>query len=207
MTRLTYGISGCCAIVVVAALLFLSSDTQSNERIGQSEREATLSSEQLQNRAPSVATVPDATPQPAQETSSTLPPMADAERLTQQVAELSEAVARLEQTVQNLEVRLSRSIRPLPTGDKTAAGLAGKKAELDAQAKRSQAATAELQRFAARFGVTLDERVLTDPAFPTPLDKRPGFEELRIAATNNFRVLQAVERKFAADLLDRASFQ
>jgi hypothetical protein len=207
MTRLTYGIAGCCAIVVVAALLFLSSDTHSNERVGELEREATSLKAQLQNRAPGVATVPDATQQPAQEAPSALPPMVNVEQLAQQVAELSTTVAGLEQTVRNLEDRISRSIRPLPTGDRTVAGLAGKKAELDAQAKNSEAATAELRRFAARFGVTLDERVLTDPTFPTPLDKQPGFEELRIAAVNNFRVLQAVERKFAADLLDRASFR
>ena len=66
---------------------------------------------------------------------------------------------------------------------------------------------AELQRFAARFGVTLDERVLTERAFSTPLDKQPGFEELRLAATTKLRVLQAVERKYAADLLDRASLR
>ena len=66
--------------------------------------------------------------------------MMNAEQLAQQVADLSTTVARLEQTVQTLEDRLSRSVRPLPTGDKTEAGLAGKKAELDAQAKRSQAA-------------------------------------------------------------------
>jgi hypothetical protein len=207
MTRLTYGISGCCAIVVVAALLFLSPDTQSNERVRELEREANSLRERLQNRVPSVAAIPGAAQEPAQEASSVLPPMMNAEQLAQQVADLSTTVTRLEQTVQNLEDRLSRAIRPLPTGNKTEAGLARKKAELDAQARNSQAATAELQRFAARFGIALDERVVTDSTFPAPLDKQPGFAELRLAATNNLRVLQAVERKFAADLLDRASFQ
>ena len=115
-------------------------------------------------------------------------------------------MARLEQTVQTLEDRLSRSVRPLPTGDRTEAGLAGKKAEVDAQAKRSQAAIAELQRFASRFGVVLDERVLSDPTLRTPLDDKPEFKELRLTATTNLRVLQAVEKRFAADLLDRGSF-
>ena len=207
MTRLIYGISGCCAIVVVAAWVFLSSDTQSNERARELEREASSPREQLQNRVPIVAAVPVAAEEPVQEESSTRPPMMNAEQLAQQVADLSTTVARLEQTVQNLEDRLSRSGRPLPTGDKTEAGLARKKAELEAQTRNSQAATAALQRFAARFGVTLDERVLTDPTFTTPLDKQPGFAELRLAATSNFRVLQAIERKFVADLLGRASFQ
>lgn len=205
---------GCCAIVVVAALVFLSPDTQNQESVRELEREVTSLREQLislrgqfQNGVTDVAAVPDAAQQSAQEAPSTLPPILHAAQLTQQVAELSETVARLVQTAQALDDRVSHSMRPLPTGDKTEAGLAGKKAELDAQAKRSQAATAELRRFAARFGVTLDERVLTDPTFTTPLDQQPGFEELRIAATNNFRVLQAVERKFATDLLDHASFQ
>jgi len=207
MTRLTCGIAACSAIVVVAALSFLSSETQSHERIGALEREATAPREELRTEDTIVATVPSAAQEPAQEAPSTPPHSTNAERLTEQVAELTEAVARLEQTVANLEKRVSRSTRPLPTGDRTEAGLVGKKAELDAQAKRSQAAAAELRRFATRFGVTLDERVLTDATLPTPLDNQPGFEELRIAATNNLRVLQAVERKFAADLLDRASFQ
>ena len=207
MTRLTYGILGCAAIVVVSALFFLSSDTQSNERAGDLVRKATPPREQLQNGVPIVAAVPGAALEPAGETSSTLPPMMNAEQLAQQVADLSTTVARLEQTVQTLEDRLSRSVRPLPTGDKTEAGLARKMAELDAQARNSQTATAELRRFAARFGVTLDERVITDPTFATPLDKQPGFAELRLAATSNVRVLQAVERKFAADLLGRPSFQ
>ena len=207
MTRLIYGISGCCAIVVVAALVFLSSDTQSNERARDLEREASSPREQLQNRVPIVAAVPVAAQEPVQEESSTRPPMMNAEQLAQEVADLSTTVARLEQTVQNLEDRLSRSVRPLPTGDKTEAGLARKKAELEAQTRNSQAATAALQRFAARFGVVLDERVVTDSTFPTSLDKQPGFAELRLAATSNFRVLQAVERKFVADLLGRASFQ
>jgi hypothetical protein len=204
MTRLTYGILGCSTLVVVAALFFLSSDTQSNERGRELEREASSPREQLQNRVPRAAAVPVAAQEPAQAASSALPPTMNAEQLRQEVAELSATVESLEQTVQNLEDRLSRSIRPLPTGDKTEAGLARKKAELDAQTRNSQAATAALRRFAARFGVVLDERVVTDATFPTSLDKQPGFAELRLAATSNFRVLQAVERKFAADV---SSFQ
>ena len=207
MTRVTYGMAGCCVIMVVTALVLLSSDSPSDERGRDSESAAPLPREEHQHRVPIVEAVPDAAQEPAREVSSTLPPGMNAAQLTQQVAELSLTVERLEQTVQNLEERLSRSMRPLPTGDRTAAGLAGKKAELDAQAKRSQAATAELRRFAARFGITLEERVVTDATFPTLLDQQPGFAELRLTATNNLRVLQAVERKFAADLLDRASFQ
>lgn len=207
MTRLTFAISSCGAIIIVAALLFLSSDTQSNEGVRDSDREGTSPRQRLQNPVAGVEAIRAAMQQPVQDESSTPPPLANAAQLTQQMAELSDAVARLEQTVQNLEGRLSRSIRSLPTGDKTEAGLAGKKAELDAQAKRSRAASVELQRFAARFGVTLDERVLTDPTFPAPLDSQPKFVELRAAATNSLRVLQAVERRFAADVLDRASFQ
>ena len=206
MTRFTFGILSCCAIVVAAALVFLSSDTQSNERVRE-EREATSLREQLQNRVPSVAVVPDAAQQPVQETSSTLPPLMNASQLTQQVAELSIAVARLEEIVRSLDDRISRAVRPHPTSEEAEAGLARRKAELDAQAKSCQAATTELQRFGARFGVALDERVLTDRTFSTPLDKQPGFEELRITATTRLRVLQAVERKYAADLLDRVSIR
>ena len=204
---LTYGISGCCAIAIVAAWFFLLSDTQSNEQFVKAESQANPLREQLKFRPPSVEAAPVAAQEPVRDTSPNPPAFTNDAPLAQQVAALSENVARLEQTVQNLQDRLARSIRPLPTGDRTEAGLAGKKAEVDAQAKRYQAATAELRRFATRFGVTLDERVLTDPTFTTPLDKQPGFAELRFAATNNLRVLQAVERKFATDLLDRASFQ
>ncbi len=207
MTRLTFGISSCCAIIIVAAFLFLSSDTQSNERIRKWDREVTSPREQHQHNVRPVTALPAAALQSAEEAPGTLPPVMNAAQLTQQVAELSDAVARLEQTARNLENRISRSIRPLPTGDETEAGLARRKAELDAQAKSSQGATAELLRFAARFGVALDERVLTDRTFSTPLDKQPGFEELRLAATTKLRVLQAVERKYAADLLDRASIR
>ncbi len=207
MTRLTYGISCCCVIAIAAALYFLSTDNQSNERVGDLAREVTPLQEQPQNRVSNVADVPGLGRESAPEASSTLPPIANEAPLAQQVADLSATVARLEQTVQNLEDRLARVVRPLPTGDKTAAGLAGKKAELDAQAKRSQAAIAELQRFATRFGVVLDERVLSDPTLRTPLDNQPGFNDLRLAATSSVRVLQAVEKKFATDLLDRASFQ
>jgi hypothetical protein len=207
MTRLTYGISGCCAVAIVAALFFLLSDTQSNERVRDLEREANSLREQLPNRVPSVEAVPSAAPEPAQEAASNLPPVMNAAPLTQQVVELSTTVARLEQTVRNLEDRISRSIRPLPTYEEAEASLVRRKAELDAQVKSSQAATAELQRFAARFGVTLDERVLTDLAFPTPLDKQPAFEELRVTATTRLHVVQAAERKYAADLLERASIR
>ena len=207
MTRLTYGITGCCFIAIVAALFFLSPDDQSHERVRDLERAVTPLQEQSQNRASTVADVPGAGRESAPETSSTLPPIANDAQLTQQVADLSATVARLEETVQNLADRVSYSVHPLPTGDKTAAGLAGKKAEVDAQAKRSQAAIAELQRFAARFGVVLDERVLSDPTLGTPLDNQPGFNDLRLTATSSLRVLQAVEKKFATDLLDRASFQ
>lgn len=207
MTRLTYGISSCCFIVVVAALLFLSPDTPRKERVHKLEREATSLREQLQNRVPSVGAIPRAAQQPAQETSSTLPPIMNAAQLTQQLAELSEAVARLEETARNLDDRISRSIRPLPTSEDAEAGLARRKAELDAQAKSSLAAIAELKRFAARFGVALDERVLTDRTFSTRLDNQPGFEELRITATMRLCVLQAMERKYAADLLDRVSIR
>ena len=207
MTRLTFGISSCCAIIIVAALLFLLSDTQSNERVRELDREGTSPREQHQHSVPPVAAVSAAVQQPVQEESSNPSPIVNAAQLTQQVAELSDAVARLEQTARNLEDRISRSIRPHPTSDETEAGLAQRKAELDVQAKTSQAATSELQRFATRFGVALDERVLTDRTFTTPLDKQPGFEELRIAATTKLHVLQAVERKYAADLLDRASIR
>jgi hypothetical protein len=207
ITRLTYGISGCCAIAIVAASFVLFSDTQSNQHVGKSESEATSPREQLQIRVPRVEAARAAAQESAKDASPSPPSVTNDAPLAQEVAELSTTVARLEQTVQNLQDRLSRSIRPLPTGDRTEAGLAGKKAELDAQARRYQAATAELRRFATRSGVTLDERVLTDSTFTTPLDKEPEFEELRFAATNNLRVLQAVERKFATDLLDRASFQ
>ena len=206
MTGLTYGISGCCVIAIAAALFYLSTDTQSNERVRDLEREVTPLQEQSQNRVSTVAGVPGSGRESAPEASSTLPPIANDAQLAQQVADLSATVARLEQTVQNLADRVSHSVLSLPTGDKTEAGLAGKKAELDAQAKRSQAAIAELQRFAARFGVVLDERVLSDPTLSTPLDNQPGFKELRLTATSNLRVLQAVEKRFAADLLDRGSF-
>ena len=207
MTGVTYGIAGCCVIAIAAALFFLSTDTQSSERVRDLEREATPLQKQPQNPVPAVADVPGTGRESAQEASSTLPPITNEAPLAQQVADLSATVARLEQTVQNLADRVSHSVLSLPTGDKTEAGLAGKKAELDAQAKRSQAAIAELQRFAARFGVVLDERVLSDPTLGTPLDNQPGFQELRLTATSSLRVLQAVEKRFAADLLDRASFQ
>ena len=207
MTRLTFGISSCCAIIIVAALLFLSSDTQSNERVRELDREVPSPREQHQQSVPLAAAISTAAQQSAEEAPATLPPVMNAAQLTQQVAELSDAVARLEQTARNLEDRISRSIRPLPSSDETETGLARRKAELDAQAKSSQAAIAELQRFAARFGVALDERILTDRTFPTPLDKQPGFEELRLAATTGLRVLQAVEKRYAADLLDRASIR
>lgn len=207
MTRLTYGFLGACAIVVAAALFFLWPDVRSNERLRELEREAISLREQLQNRDPKVATILGAAQQAAQEASSTVPPIRYPAQLTQQVAELSEAVARLEETARNLDDRISRSIRPLPTSEDAEAGLARRKAELDAQAKSSQAATAELQRFAARFGVALDERVLTDRTFSTRLDNQPGFEELRTTATTRLRVLQAMERKYAADLLDRLSIR
>ncbi|MEO7319764.1 MAG: hypothetical protein ABIZ56_12310 [Chthoniobacteraceae bacterium] len=206
MTRLTFGISSCCAIIIVAALLFLSSDTQSNERVRDLDRALPSPRKQHQPGVPLAAALSTAQ-QFAEETPATLPPVMNSAQLTQQVADLSEAVARLEQTARNLEDRISRSIRPLSTSDETGAGLARRKAELDAQAKSSQAATADLQRFAARFGMALDERILTDRTFPTPLDKQPGFEELRLAATTGLRVLQAVEKRYAADLLDRASIR
>lgn len=207
MTGLTYGITGCCVIAIGAALFFLSPDTQSNERVRDLEREPTPLQKQPQNPVPTVADVSGTGQESAREASSTLPPITNEAPLAQQVADLSATVIRLEQTVQKLEDQLSRSVRPLVTGDRTAAGLAGKKAEVDAQAKRSQAAIAELQRFAARFGVVLNDRVLLDPTLVTPLDHQPGFQELRLTATSSLRVLQAVEKRFAADLLDRASFQ
>ena len=207
MNRLTLGILVLCAIAIGGALYCLSPDAQVNERSHEVERKATPLSERFQDRAPDVETAPVVARQPAQEASSTLPSVTNDAKLALQVAELAEAVTLLEQKTRNLEDRLSRSMRPLPTGGRTEAGLAGKKGELDAQTRRSQAATTELHRFAARFGVVLDERILIDPTFSTPLDKEPGFSELRLAATSSLRVLQAVERKFAADLLERASFQ
>ena len=58
MTGLTYGISGCCAVAIAAALFFLLPDTQSNERVRDLEGEATPLQEQPQNRIPTVADVP-----------------------------------------------------------------------------------------------------------------------------------------------------
>lgn len=211
MSGLACVISGSCAIAIAASAFYLSPDTQSDERVRVLERVATPLQEQCQIRVPTVADVPGAE---REEASSTLHPIADNSQRTQQVAELSATVERLEHTVQDLEhavqdleARQSRVVRPLQTGDRTEAGLAGKKAEVDAQARRSQVAVAELQRFAVRFGVVLDERVLSDSTLSTPLDNQPGFKELRLAATSSLRVLQAVEKKFATHLLDRASFQ
>src|SRR3954470_19864219 len=105
ITRLTYGISGCCAIAIVAASFFLFSDDQSNEYVGKSESEANSPREQLQNRVRSVDAAPAAAREPAQDASPNPPPITNDAPLAQEVAELSATVARLEQTVQNLQDR------------------------------------------------------------------------------------------------------
>lgn len=117
--------------------------------------------------------------------------------LKQRIAELTEAVMRLEQTTRELNERVSRSKLALPTRAEKQVIKTNVLNEAKKQTELYESAVQELKEYAARAGVTLGEGVLKDLAVRTPLDDDPNFSMLRITAIQQQKIFEAaIKRKF-----------
>jgi seryl-tRNA synthetase len=189
-----------CAVAVMASAFFLR-ESAGTERLRELEQEVASLRQQLQasaQRPPSSGN----TTAPATATAQSSAASFDLRTLTRQMDDLSAALARLERSAQELDQRISRSKLALPTRQEREVRVAGMQRELDAQTRKSQEAAAEVWRLARQYGVELDPRALTTFDFPTPLDKRPDFNEARTRAIQAARVREAAEIALATERLE-----
>jgi hypothetical protein len=190
MHRLAIALSGTCAVIIITAAWFFRQDP-TEERLRALEQEVAALREQLRIR-------PGLSPSPPRESESgvaaTSTDSVQLSQRTQQIADLSTSVRRLEQTIEQLERRVTRPVV-----------LAELEKEIRRQTEFVQASAAELQRIADESNVVLDERWLKDFDVTTgpPLDKNPLFQEARMRFLQNRRILDAAVAKFVSEMFGR----
>jgi hypothetical protein len=189
-------------VIIDTSGYFLRSPSET-KRVRELEAEiAALRSSQNQASSPAVGSVSvDGSREPASASGTAAAPTFDAEPLTNEMRELSLAIARLQQVAEELERRISRSSLALPTRQEQEARLALLEDELARYRQSNEEAVSQVKTVALKYGVTLDPRFITNVDFPTPLDNKPDFVEARTRAAQNARILQAVERAYGEQVI------